>query len=64
MNDIEKSIEGLIIQLHAKLDKAEVKYLAFDAKLDRIEKAKVASKWTPVWSFGLLAIVFWLGTYF
>ena len=58
------SIESLIKKAHEKLDLAEKHYLAFDETLDRIEKAKVASKLTPVYSIGLLLFVFWLGTRF
>ena len=52
-----ESIGKRIEELHEKYD-------AFDAKLDRIETAKVASKLTPIYSFVLLALVFWLGTRF
>ena len=53
IEDIGKRIE----ELHEKYD-------AFDAKLDKIETAKVASKLTPVYSIGLLILVFWVGTWF
>ena len=59
-----ETIENLIEEAHVKLDAAEKRYLAVDAKLDRIESAKVASKLTPVYSFALLALFFWLGTQF
>ena len=58
------TLENLVREAHAKLDAAEKRYADFDAKLDRIESAKVASKLTPVYSFGLLALAFWIGTWF
>ena len=58
------NIEALVKEAHVKLDRAEQHYLALDKKLDRILKAKVASKLTPIYSFLLLALVFWLGTRF
>ena len=57
-------IENLLKEAHAKLDRAEKSYLAFDKKLDRMIEQGRTSKLTPVYSFVLLALVFWVGTWF
>ena len=57
-------IEKLLNEAHRKLDRAEASYLAFDKKLDKVLSQGKTSKLTPVYSLLLLALVFWVGTWF
>ena len=57
-------IEKLLNAAHRKLDRAERSYIAFDTKLDRVIEQGKKSKLTPVYSLVLLALVFWIGTWF